>query len=1761
MLDSQSKLDIIRQSMAGQLDVPAYEAINREEAQTGEAIQEQGEQQQEMPQAPEPAPVAPPAAQTIPQINTPREEFVSPNTSEIGLNQTMGSRRSEMIQPGQYQDGGKRQTYKEWKDALPENLRDTDTSTYNLEGAFNAGLEPTWNHEDKKYHLNTVDPTSGAFLKSKAHPTTYKETDWFKGNSFDMMNPETPTPQTHKIVTDPKGHFGEDQLQYVRIEDFVGPSEYKTGGKVTKFKNGGEHDPPKKKYPSYTGPEYDPYEDLSFDSDNTSVNNYTLNALKEQKTNTGNLIYQDNSVQTAAEWSPITGEIMDAGHIVNDLSKGNYGDAALSAAGFMIPFVPGTAVKKFVKPLIKPLTDKVGNLTKRWSRYRNDIKIGDTMPEIEPDIYSSHADMDMIPTQRGKGMSTKEAIELRKKNIEISPGLKDSKPELYFHGTNSGSFAGIKANDGLVPAGKINTGLHSGERGHFWGNHANTTGISTTRFDETRTPMRYSGAHGPQSVNSPLNDYNSFIDGKANFVSRHGDEVYEAMRKSKENSLSHWNNATPFEKDMIENPYPAIFGINPKTRKHLDTRNINSDIRLEQTINSSLGFDELANMYVPKSKMEAASKYFDGKMHIRDLEDLAKIDGRHGMDMYKWKRYGGFKYENGGLKYENGGPTDPPKKKKLITYNTLKGDRRSFTGDQSKDDYINKQLLTGKFGYDESAGGLVRLDTPINVSKEDQELGRRRDVPVGVSTEQIAQSYIDGTNQSEEARNAYINYGFDKTINNPAFQAAAYFTPPGALIGAAGAAARMPNAINEFTDDPSLKTGVNLGLNTLMMTPIGRAAGVRFSPLRDAKSFYKGFKGALDRAKTSKTPTDYYGFTDLYNTPRLKSPINIPKPTSPFTTTNKFNIKIPEGLGSIDDVTGKVRPTTANLLSPSARDHMIKEYSRDLDKMESAFDKNKEAGWQKFQEEIVKLNRKESYKPIAETRERLLKEGENMPQRYADMNQLPEYIKDNYQYVGFLWEKGLIGANVNKEQLNKLKDNKELVDEYADRQMRSVRGVYLDADEAVKAGGTEEQMADQYLFAQPSLPQDKIPLIAGRGQLGRGVYTSNSPGLANRFSGRSSWDRKGYVGDMSIVKPGELEGKSPSEIVDFFDRIGRNAEMLEPVTGKTYANLNRQKDDRFDFGKAMKARLEGKEYNPENPIISDPDLPEGYGLFDTRTGKQISPDLRYIYRGYNTTVGDTPGQVATERVIIRPQNITPGEKYEQLEGEVFDPTKLGRASGIRGEAADPKYFSNWDQLYKELVSGGYVPEGEKYKNFITDLANLQRQTDKYGRNETEAINNIKNKIVNSSTFIDDLMPKMKSDDTFTDAVAESIYYGSKAPEKPITSRQDYLDKREGMQNSAWHNQKLGFTNISEEFSPTLSYLESLNRPFAKGAVNPLVDKNILLKSHGTALGDIHLDNTAGLRSRFTGLFEASLPDINAALSRNPFYESSPSVLGAAPTRQGLLSTFPDKAITTEAGKSGSFEDQSVKDDLEYLKQSTHTPTYVRTPSDDILSSPTKNKDVLRYPHEPRRDFKTTNLESFKKRLNDSAELARFYADPLNVPAPKAFLGQFEPSQVMGITGDITGKPFTNVADLEKDVKDILNYDRLEFDEQKARFGNIGTRDDFLTRRMDLQNALSGRGSMYNLVPPKFREDPLDDLPPESSQSFYTAVMGDKLMESTQVGKEFLDTQFPLLRRDERLKKFLDWGEGQKDFQRIFYPQQRILKKYGGKVTKLKKKKK
>ena len=62
-------------------------------------------------------------------------------------------------------------SYNDYVEHLPENLRNTDPSVYDLEGAYKAGLKPEWNDEDKSYHLGSRDPKTGKFLKKPLHPT------------------------------------------------------------------------------------------------------------------------------------------------------------------------------------------------------------------------------------------------------------------------------------------------------------------------------------------------------------------------------------------------------------------------------------------------------------------------------------------------------------------------------------------------------------------------------------------------------------------------------------------------------------------------------------------------------------------------------------------------------------------------------------------------------------------------------------------------------------------------------------------------------------------------------------------------------------------------------------------------------------------------------------------------------------------------------------------------------------------------------------------------------------------------------------------------------------------------------------------------------------------------------------------------------------------------------------------------------------------------------------------------------------------------------------------------------------------------------------------------------------------------------------------------------------------------------------------------------------------------------------------------------
>ena len=67
-----------------------------------------------------------------------------------------------------------------------------------------------------------------------------------------------------------------------------------------------------------------------------------------------------DQVQDIANFAPIAGELIDGKNVVKDLIAGDYGGAALNAAGFALPFVPGSLVKKGVKKVMDYIRKQPG---------------------------------------------------------------------------------------------------------------------------------------------------------------------------------------------------------------------------------------------------------------------------------------------------------------------------------------------------------------------------------------------------------------------------------------------------------------------------------------------------------------------------------------------------------------------------------------------------------------------------------------------------------------------------------------------------------------------------------------------------------------------------------------------------------------------------------------------------------------------------------------------------------------------------------------------------------------------------------------------------------------------------------------------------------------------------------------------------------------------------------------------------------------------------------------------------------------------------------------------------------------------------------------------------------------------------------------------------------------------------------------------------------------------------------------------------------
>lgn len=73
-----------------------------------------------------------------------------------------------------YRDNNPGKGYWDWRNSLPDNLKYTDDTEYDMYGAYKSGVQPEYIEEDNSYHLPTRDPNTGKILKKSIHPTFWK---------------------------------------------------------------------------------------------------------------------------------------------------------------------------------------------------------------------------------------------------------------------------------------------------------------------------------------------------------------------------------------------------------------------------------------------------------------------------------------------------------------------------------------------------------------------------------------------------------------------------------------------------------------------------------------------------------------------------------------------------------------------------------------------------------------------------------------------------------------------------------------------------------------------------------------------------------------------------------------------------------------------------------------------------------------------------------------------------------------------------------------------------------------------------------------------------------------------------------------------------------------------------------------------------------------------------------------------------------------------------------------------------------------------------------------------------------------------------------------------------------------------------------------------------------------------------------------------------------------------------------------------------
>ena len=148
--------------------------------------------------------------------------------------------------------------------------------------------------------------------------------------------------------------------------------------------------------------------------------------------------------ETAASFLPIAGELIDAKNTLVDLYKGDYAGAALSAAGLLIPFVPGKILSKGGKAVAAWVKKNSGDI---MSKMKGGSKVNDLVRQYNFDATQANpyrntrADSKLKNTFENEANNTSTAIYSNPDGVDdVVISAADDNNYVAFSKTDSGSW-------------------------------------------------------------------------------------------------------------------------------------------------------------------------------------------------------------------------------------------------------------------------------------------------------------------------------------------------------------------------------------------------------------------------------------------------------------------------------------------------------------------------------------------------------------------------------------------------------------------------------------------------------------------------------------------------------------------------------------------------------------------------------------------------------------------------------------------------------------------------------------------------------------------------------------------------------------------------------------------------------------------------------------------------------------------------------------------------------------------------------------------------------------------------------------------------------------------------------------------------------------------------------------------------------------------------------------------------------------------------